>query len=110
MDRAHREWTTAQIGFIANIVRLYRGEYPDFTFGGDEAQAKLIEVSGGAHAPSRVVDRAPAVNPERSARARNAAPEAGALPIQYADVAGLCKAATLKEIEAQGGGGRSRER
>jgi len=72
--------------------------------------AKLIEVSGGAHAPSRVVDRAPAVNPERSARARNAAPEAGALPIQYADVAGLCKAATLKEIEAQGGGGRSRER
>jgi len=83
-------------------VRLYRGEDPDFTFGGDEAQAKLIEVSGGAHAPSRVVDRAPAVNPERSARARNAAPEAGALPIQYADVAGLCKAATLKEIEAQG--------
>jgi len=38
VDRAHREWTTAQIGFIANIVRLYRGEYPDFTLGGDEAQ------------------------------------------------------------------------
>jgi type I restriction enzyme M protein len=102
IDRAHREWTPAQIGFIANIVRLYRGEALDFTLGGDEAKAKIEEVFGGAHAPSRVVDRAPAVNPERSARARNAAPEAGALPIQYRDVPGLCRAATLKEIEAQG--------
>ena len=38
VDRAHREWTPAQIGFLANIVRLYRGEEPDFTLGGDEAQ------------------------------------------------------------------------
>ena len=67
-----------------------------------EARAKIQEVFGGAHAPSRVVDRAPAVNPERSARARNAAPGAGALPIEYRDVPGLCRAATLKEIEAQG--------
>ena len=52
--------------------------------------------------PSVLFDRAPADNPERSAWARNVAPEAGALPIQYADVVGLCKAATLKEIEAQG--------
>ena len=41
IDRAHREWTPAQIGFLANIVRLYRGEEPDFTLGGDEAKAKL---------------------------------------------------------------------
>ena len=26
MDRAHRDWTPAQIGFLANVVRLYRGE------------------------------------------------------------------------------------
>ena len=26
IDRAHREWTPAQIEFLANIVRLYRGE------------------------------------------------------------------------------------
>src|SRR5437773_314755 len=102
VDRAHREWTPAQIGFLANLVRLYRGEELDFTLGGDEARAKLEEVFGRAHAPSRVVDRAPARNSERSARARNAAPEAGALPIQYRDIAGLCRAATLKEIEAQG--------
>jgi len=46
VDRAHREWTPAQIGFIANLVRLYRGEVPDFTFGGDEAKTKLKEVFG----------------------------------------------------------------
>src|SRR2546428_10071348 len=26
VDRAHREWTPEQVGFISNIVRLYRGE------------------------------------------------------------------------------------
>ena len=70
IDRAHREWTPAQISFIANTVRLYRGEELDFTIGGDEADAKLKEIFG----------KKP----------------------KYADVAGLCKAATLKEIEAQG--------
>jgi type I restriction enzyme M protein len=44
VDRAHRDWTPAQIGVIANIVRLYRCEEPDFTFGGDEAKEKLREV------------------------------------------------------------------
>lgn len=70
VDRAHRDWTPAQIGFIANLVRLYRGEAPDYTQGGAEAEAKLKEVFG--------------VQPA------------------YADVPGLCKAATLAEIEAQG--------
>jgi type I restriction enzyme M protein len=70
IDRAHREWTTAQISFLANVVRLYRGEELDFTVGGDEAHAKLKEVFG----------RIP----------------------KFADILGLCKAATLKEIEAQG--------
>jgi type I restriction enzyme M protein len=46
LDRAHREWTTAQVGFLANLVRLYRGEAPDYTLGGDEARAKLEEVFG----------------------------------------------------------------
>jgi type I restriction enzyme M protein len=70
VDRAHREWTPAQSGFLANLVRLYRGEALDFTLGGDEARAKLEETFG----------KKP----------------------QYADVPGLCRAATLKEIEAQG--------
>ncbi len=70
IDRAHRDWPDAQIGFIANIVRLYRGEAPDYTLGGDDAKARLVEVFGKK--PS------------------------------YADIPGLCKAATLVEIEAQG--------
>jgi type I restriction enzyme M protein len=46
IDRAHREWTPAQISFIANVVRLYRGEALDFTLGGDETREKIEEVFG----------------------------------------------------------------
>ena len=70
IDRAHRDWTDAQTGFLGNLVRLYRGEPVDTTLGGDESYAKLKEVFG-----------------ERPA---------------YRDIPGLCKAATLAEIEAQG--------
>ena len=70
VDRAHRDWTPAQIGFLANIVRIFRGEAPDYTLGGEETAAKITEVFGK--------------EPE------------------YADLPGLCKAATLAEIEAQG--------
>jgi len=58
------------IGFLGNVVRLYRGEELDFTLGGDEAKAKLEEVFGWKS--------------------------------KYSDVLGLCRAATLSEIEAQG--------
>jgi len=70
IDRAHRDWTEAQIGFLANVLRLYRGEELDFTLGGKESEDKLIEVFGKK--------------------------------AKYIDVPGLCKAAILKEIEAQG--------
>ncbi|TKB83653.1 MAG: SAM-dependent DNA methyltransferase [Nitrospira sp.] len=70
VDRAHRDWTEGQIGFLANVVRLYRGEEPDFTLGGADAEAKIKEVFGKK--------------------------------LKFADVPGLCKAATIKEIEAQG--------
>ena len=30
IDRAHRDWTPAQAEFLANIVRLWRGEEPEF--------------------------------------------------------------------------------
>ncbi len=69
IDRAHRDWTPAQIGFIANLVRLYRGEAIDTNQGGKEAETKIKEMFGDVSA--------------------------------YADVPGLCKAATLAEIEAQ---------
>ena len=70
VDRAHRDWTSAQIGFLGNLVRLHRGEPLDYTQGGAEAEQKIHEVFG---------------NPPR-----------------YADVPGLCKAASIAEIEAQG--------
>ncbi len=43
IDRAHREWTPAQISFLANLVRLYRREALDFTFGGEEAEVSRAE-------------------------------------------------------------------
>ena len=36
IDRAHRDWTPEQIEFLANIVRLWRREEPEFTQGSDE--------------------------------------------------------------------------
>jgi len=83
IDRAHRDWADAQIGFIANIVCLYRGEAPDYTLGGEEAQAKLAEVFGTQPPLQKGADR-----------------QGGG--ICYRDIPGLCKAATLAEVEAQG--------
>ena len=62
--------------FLANVVRLYRGEELSFTLGGDEAKQKLNEVFGS--------------NPKSK------------IENLKSDVPGLCKVATLKEIEAQG--------
>ncbi len=66
VDRAHREFTEAQIEFLANIVRLYRGEETETARGSAELMKE--------HFPKG----------------------------KYADVAGQCKVATVKEIEAQG--------
>jgi type I restriction enzyme M protein len=46
IDCAHRDWTPGQISFMANLVRLYRGEELDYTVGGDEAEKKIKEVFG----------------------------------------------------------------
>ncbi len=46
VDRAHRDWAPGQIGFLANVVRLYRGEEPDYRLGDAEARAKIVEVFG----------------------------------------------------------------
>jgi type I restriction enzyme M protein len=89
IDRAHRDWTDAQISFMANIVRLYRGESPDFTLGGEEAKAKLEELFHSSHLAPR---DEPQTDLSRSERTT----------LRYRDIPGLCKAATLAEIEAQG--------
>ena len=66
VDRAHREFTPAQIEFLADVVRLYRGHAVETAHG----SAGLL----ADHFPDGV----------------------------YQDVPGLCKVATLEEIEAQG--------
>ena len=66
VTRAIREFTPEQLEFLANIVRLYRGEAPEAEAGSAALLAEKF-------------------------------PEG-----RYRDVAGLCKAATLAEIEAQG--------
>jgi len=67
IDRAHRDWTPAQIEFLANIARLYQGEAVENLHDSADLLAEHF----------------------------------GKKP-KYADVAGLCKVATLAEIEAQG--------
>jgi type I restriction enzyme M protein len=66
IDRAHRDFTPQQIEFLANIVRLYRGE----------------DVEDQHGSAGMLKEKFP--------------------DVKYVDVAGLCKAATLKDIEAQG--------
>jgi len=66
IDRAHRDWLPEQIEFLANIVRLYRGE--------------MIE---NLHNSSELMHQ---YFPNET----------------YENISGLCKIATLGEIEAQG--------
>jgi type I restriction enzyme M protein len=66
VDRAHREFSPEQIEFIANIVRLYRGE--------------PVET---VHDPSGKILK------QRFPK------------MKYHDIPGLCKTATIKEIEEQ---------
>ena len=66
IDRAHRDFTPAHVEFLANIVRLWRGE------------------------ATELIHNSYALLDERG------------LTKSYIDVPGLCKAASLGEIEAQG--------
>jgi type I restriction enzyme M protein len=66
IDRVHRDFTLEQHEFLANIVRLYRGEDPDFLNGTDAMLKELFR------------------------------------DLTYVDVPGLCRVATIEEIEADG--------
>lgn len=67
IDRAHRDFTSAQIEFLSNIVRLYRGEKIELEKGSEELMKEHF---------GKKFDK-------------------------YADVPGVCKIATIKDIEAQ---------
>ncbi len=78
VDRAHRKFSPRQIEYLAHIVRLYRGEEPEQIAGPDEDNTD---------------EEQPGDEPSLSETFPNGT---------YADVAGLCKVATLSEIEQQG--------
>lgn len=79
VTRAVREFSPEQLNFIANIVRLYRGQAVDNTYLETQAQ------QGNSNAtPSDEYNIAKQ------------------FPNGYQDIAGLCKVATIADIEAQG--------
>ena len=67
IDRAHRDFLPEQTEFLANIVRLYRGEEVEL----DARSDKLLQKHFGKKT------------------------------LKYIDIPGLCKVATLREVEDQ---------
>ncbi len=51
VDRAHREFTPAQIEFLANIARLYRGQDPEDRQGSEELMAEHFPEGGYQDVP-----------------------------------------------------------
>ncbi len=72
VDRAHRDFTPAQIELLANIARLYRGEEPEFTDGSRDDVDRYFAAEPGS--PRSHV---------------------------YRDVPGLCCAASRESIKGQ---------
>lgn len=66
IDRAHRDFLPEQMELLANIVRVYRDEKPEFDYGSKPLMKEKFPAN------------------------------------RYQDIAGLCKVATIKEIDAQG--------
>jgi len=93
VTRALRDWTPAQIGFLGNIVRLYRGDPLDFTLGGDDARAKLAEVFAVQPSPG---------SPSHPLPVGEGRGEGAPALLRYRDVPGLCRAASIDEIAQQG--------
>lgn len=97
LDRAHRDFTEEMIRFIADIARLYRGEEV-------RKRPAISSPSSQGSGSSKV--------PPPSGRGSGGGVvfQDGALPDwnatfpndEYRDVPGLCKVATIEEIEAQG--------
>ncbi len=92
VDRAHREFIPEQIEYLANIARLYRGEQVDIELFAQRIKRRLDEFSKD----NEKKDRVPLL--ERLLEDLQANFPDG----KYVDVPGLCKVATVQEIEAQG--------
>jgi type I restriction enzyme M protein len=87
LDRAHRDFTPEQVEFLANIVRVYRGQHFEMP---KTAMPKN-------QTPHRGVSTGDVTAFVETSRWDVSFPDG-----RYADVPGLCKVATIAEIEAQG--------
>lgn len=73
IDRAHREFTDQQVEFIANIVRLYRGNRPEFSHGSETMlkekfpKLKYVDVAGlcGVQTRKEIEEQDWSLNPGR---------------------------------------------
>jgi len=101
IDRAHRDFTDRQLDFIANIVRRYRGEDLD-------SVRESVRTSHGMSQQAENDELAKAAEEGKEYKANGSAitqpddmdelfPDG-----QYRDIPGLCKVATIEEIEEQG--------
>ncbi len=101
IDRAHRDFTDDQLDFIANIVRLYRGEEKDSVQKDKNVRTRLI-----ASPQDGETAKAAENGKEYSANGSNITQPDDMDSLfpnsQYRDIPGLCKVANLAEIEEQG--------
>jgi type I restriction enzyme M protein len=98
VDRAHREFTPEQIQYLAYIVRLYRDEkVEDFIHYIDSAIDYLRNYETSDEQKKReILERLSIAEVLRSQWQEQFEGN------NYQDIPGLCRAATLSEIEAQG--------
>jgi len=96
VTRAVRDFNSEQLNFIANIVRLYRGEAVDNTYWENHPEPVIATENSpaiSAYMPSMAISEA-RQSPEYHIEQN--------FPTGYQDIAGLCKVATIAEIEEQG--------
>lgn len=109
IDRAHREFIKHQIEYLANIVRMYRRENLeiDFCFS-IESERKLLNhrleecqqkdrLTKNCNESITVIQRDLKILDELESQWKTQFPDSS-----YCDIKGLCKVATINEIESQG--------
>jgi len=103
LDRAHRDFTDPQLDFIANIVRRYRGEELD-SVKGDSAVRTLHATSPQAADEEMAIAAEEGKEYKSNGSSITQPDDMNELfpNGEYQDIPGLCKVATVEEIEAQG--------
>ena len=107
IDRAHREFTPAQIEYISSIVRLYRGENVSMFNEHLDEQKKELELQKKQFESEKKLSKGDKEDLNQINEYLKTIEETKKLWVDnfsegYKDVKGLCKVASLSEIEEQG--------